>query len=167
MATLEQRLIALAQAIGTDVKDLRSKQGDLTALSTTAKSNLVAAINEVYTLANSQSGGAQINDAAGDGATSVVWSANKVYDEISAAITSLRNELTAGANDALDTFEELASALNNDSSFASTVANGLANRVRFDAVQTLTAAQQLQACQNIGVGNYDADLAAAYATAKA
>ena len=46
--SLETRIIALAQAIGTDVKTLTIKQGDLTSLSTTAKGNLVAAINELY-----------------------------------------------------------------------------------------------------------------------
>ena len=46
--SLETRIIALAQAIGTDIKTLTIKQGDLTSLSTTAKGNLVAAINELY-----------------------------------------------------------------------------------------------------------------------
>ena len=45
--TMETRLIALAQAIGADIKALTTKQGDLTSLATTANGNLVAAINEV------------------------------------------------------------------------------------------------------------------------
>ncbi len=50
--SLENKIIALAQAIGADVKALKASAGDLTALSTTAKGNLVAAINELYTMAN-------------------------------------------------------------------------------------------------------------------
>ncbi len=163
--SLETKIIALAQAIGADIKDLRTKQGDLTALSTTAKGNLVAAINELYGLLGSS--GAVIDDNAGDGATSVTWSANKIFDSIAAASAALKNELVDGAGAALDTLKELADALNNDPNFAATIASEIANRVRYDAAQTLTAAQQLQACQNIGVGNPERDFVADYTTAKA
>ena len=47
--TLEQRLIALATAIGADIKQDRISIGSLPALGTTAKDNLVAAINELKT----------------------------------------------------------------------------------------------------------------------
>jgi len=93
--TLETKIIALAQAIGADVKTLTVNQGDLTALSTTAKGNIVAAINELYGMAGS--GGATIDDTAGDGSTAVVWSADKVYDAIEAAKTAVTNSLTNGA----------------------------------------------------------------------
>jgi hypothetical protein len=171
MATLEARLIALAQAVGADIKTARLARGDLTALSTTTQANLVATINEVRSLALSASG-AQINDTAGNGATTVTWSADKIFDELTLAINTLRTELRAGAGAALDTFNELATALGNDPNFASTIATGLGNRVRADAAQTFTAPQQLQARSNIGaqsaadVGNTDNDLAAVYVTAK-
>lgn len=45
--SLEARIIALAVAVGTDIKALTDKQGDLTALTTTVKTNLVAALNEL------------------------------------------------------------------------------------------------------------------------
>lgn len=55
MATLETRLRDLATAVGTQVKALRTlingNVADLSALTTTAKNNLVAAINEVRALA--------------------------------------------------------------------------------------------------------------------
>jgi len=38
--------------------------------------------------------------------------------------------------------------------------------VRFDAAQTLTVAQQLTACTNIGIGNPAVDLVAVYTTAR-
>lgn len=163
--SLELRIVALAQAIGGDVKTLTNKQGDLTSLSTTAKGNLVVAINELYSAIGNA--GAQINDTAGDGDTLVTWSANKIHDTIEAAKLAVKSELVNGASAALDTLSELAAALNNDPTFAATIATELGNRVRFDAVQTLTTAQKLQACTNIGVGDPERDLAAVYVTAKA
>ena len=56
---------------------------------------------------------------------------------------------------------------------AATIASEIANRVRYDAPQTLTAPQQTQARSNIAaygaaeIGNPDADLAATYTAAKA
>ena len=172
--TLEQRLIALAQAMGADVKALLQAQGSLSALSTTAKNNLVAAINELKTAVDAAAGGGvSIDDGAGDGATGVTWSADKIFDAIEAAKTAVKNDLTAGAAAALDTLSELAAALNNDPAFAATIAAEIANRVRYDAAQVLTEPQQAQARSNIGaqsaaaIGNPDHDLVADYTGAKA
>lgn len=163
--TLETRIIALAQAIGTDVKALTTKQGDLTALSTTAKGNLVSAINELYTLLGSA--GAKIDDTAGDGATSVTWSANKIFDSIEAAKAAVQASILGGASAAFDTLKELQDLIVNDEGLLTALTTAVANRVRFDDAQTLSAAQKLQACQNIGVGNPDTDFSASYVTAKA
>lgn len=158
--SLETRIIALAQAVGADVKALTASQGTLSSLSTTAKSSLVAAINELATST------AQINDAAGNGNTTATWSADKIFDSIEAAKTAVTNSLTNGAAAALDTLAELAAALGNDPSFAANIATEIANRVRYDAAQTLTAPQQAQACVNIGVGNPDHNFLTEYAAAK-
>lgn len=163
--TMETRLIALAQAIGADVKSLRTAQGDLTSLSTTAKGNLVAAINEVVALVGA--GGVQIDDGAGNGDTGVTWSADKIFDSIEQAKQAVKDSILGGAGAALDTLKELADALNNDPNFAATIATQISNRVRYDAAQTLTTAQRLQVCQNIGIGDPETDFAAAYNTAKA
>lgn len=172
--TLEQRLILLAQAIGADIKTLTVAQGSLTSLTTTAKSNLVAAINELKSITDGLAGGgAAINDAAGDGDTTVTWSADKIFDSIAAAKAALKNELLDGAGAALDTLNELAGALNNDPNFAATIAAEIANRVRYDAAQALSAPQQAQARSNIGaqaaaaVGDTDHDFVADYTAAKA
>lgn len=172
--TLEQRLLALVNAIGPDIKALKAADGDLATLTTTAKNNLVAAINEVRALAQSAAGGGvAILDTAGDGDTTHTWSANKIFDEIAASISSLRNELRGGASAALDTFAEVAAQLAADESAASALATAVGNRVRFDAAQVLDATQQATARSNIGaasataVGNTDQDLVAAYTTAKA
>ena len=162
--SLETKIIALAQAIGADVKALKASAGDLTALSTTAKGNLVAAINELYTMAGSA--GATIDDGAGAGATAVAWSADKIVSEIAIARQGAKDDVINGAGAALDTLKELADALNNDPNFAATIATDLANRVRYDAVQTLNTAQKLQACTNIGVGNPTRNFVDDYAAAK-
>lgn len=176
--SLETRIIALAQAIGTDVKGLNTSQGNLSSLNTTTKTSLVAAINELVLMIGSA--GAEINDLAGNGDTDVTWSADKIFDTIEAAKAAVKNDLVAGAGAALDTLNELATALGNDPSFATTIAGEIANRVRFDAAQTLTGIQQAQARTNIGaaaaadvsglitgLGNYDSDYVATYNTAKA
>lgn len=176
--SLEAKIIALAQAIGTDVKALTAAQGSLSALNTTTKTSLVAAINELMTLINSA--GVSIDDSAGNGATTVTWSADKIFDSIEAAKTAVKNELVNGAAAALDTLSELAAALGNDPNFATTIATEVANRVRYDAAQTLTSTQQAQARSNIGaaaasdlntlttgLGNYDRDYVADYTAAKA
>lgn len=163
--TMETRLTALAQAIGADVKILRDRQGDLTSLSTTAKGSLVAAINEIFALVGA--GGVQINDSAGNGDTGVTWSADKIFDTIELAKAAVKSDLIGGASAALDTFKELQDALGNDPTFAATISTALTKRVRIDAVQTLTTAERLQACQNIGIGDPEADFVAAYNTAKA
>lgn len=163
--SLATQIVALAQAIGADIKDLRTKQGDLTSLTTTAKGTLVAAINELKTaLAGA---GAAINDTAGNGATTVTWSADKIFDTIEAAKVAVKADLSNGAAAALDTLNELAAALGNDPSFAATIATELGNRLRFDAAQVLTTPQKLQACTNLGIGDPEHNFAAAYATAKA
>lgn len=176
--SLELKLIALAQSIGADVKEIKSNQGPLTGLSTTAKTSLVSAINELFTALGSA--GVKINDVAGTGDITETWSANKILLAIEAAKTSVTNSLTNGASAALDTFSELATALGNDANFATSVATSLGNRVRFDAVQSLTTPEQTCARSNIGaasaldlanlvtaVGNTEADFTALYNAAKA
>lgn len=172
--TLEQRLILLAQSIGADIKALNLGQGVLTDLDTTTKTSLVAAVNELKGIVDGLSGGgAVINDAAGDGDTTVTWSADRIFDAIAAASAALKNELTNGVGAALDTLAELADALGNDPSFAATIAGEIANRVRYDAAQALSGPQQAQARDNIGaqaaagVGDTDHDFVADYNTAKA
>lgn len=178
--SLELKLIAITQAIGSDIKSLNTKTGTLASLSTTNKTSLVAAINELVTTIGGMGAGVAINDTAGNGNTTVTWSADKIYDSIEAAKTAVTNSLVNGASAALDTLNELSAALGNDPSFATTIAGEIANRVRYDAVQTLTAPQQTQARSNIGaaaasdlsalttgLGNYDNDLVTVYNTAKA
>lgn len=161
--SLESRIISLAQAIGADVKALRAERGNLASLSTTAKSNLVDAINEIYSIVGN---GATINDSAGNGNTTVTWSADKIYDSIEAAKVAVRASILGGASAAYDTLLELEQLATSNSSTAAALATAVNNRVRYDAAQTLTTAQQLQACTNIGIGNPESDFSATYSAAK-
>lgn len=163
--SLDSNIIALATAIGADIKLLHGKIGDLTSLPTTAKGNLVAAIIELHGMLGS--GGVEIDDGAGNGDTGVTWSADKIFDSIELAKQAVKDSILDGAGAALDTLKELADALNNDPNFSTTIATQISNRVRYDAAQTLTTAQRLQACQNIGIGDPEANFVAAYNTAKA
>lgn len=85
----------------------------------------------------------QINNIAG---LETALSSKATPADISAAI----NALVAAAPGALDTLNELATALGNDPDFAATVSAALGNRVRADAAQAFTAAQKGQARANIG-----------------
>jgi hypothetical protein len=79
---------------------------------------------------------------AGDNSTKVATTAF-----VAAAIAAIVNS----APGALDTLNELAAALGDDANFATTVNNALALRLRFDAVQSLTAGQKAQALANLGI----------------
>ncbi|QNR53850.1 hypothetical protein phiK7A1_062 [Pseudomonas phage phiK7A1] len=164
--TLQTQIIALVEAIGFDIADLKYSNGDLASLSTTAQDSLVSAINEVFSLVGSGSGGVTINDASTT-STTETWSASKSTAAIAAAIAALQNSLVDGAGAALDTLKELQDALGGDANFATTVATALGNRVRFDSPQLLSAPQKTQVLFNIGVGDPDHDYVADYEAAKA
>jgi hypothetical protein len=173
MATLETRLRDLATRVGTECKAIRTLTNgnatDLAALTTTAKGNLVAALNEVNA---KPSGGASINDAATN--TTTVWSSSKTNTEIGSQITTQISALTTGAPAALNTLDELATALGDDANFAGTITTALGNRVRVDtAAQGLTTQQKTNARTNIDaygsveIGNPDTDFVGVFNTAVA
>ena len=158
MATQQQRITELVQAIAQDIKELKSTQGLLDSLSTTSKASLVDAINELH-LAISNS--TDVDDSAENGIST--WSSSKIRESINTAISELIN----GSGSALDTLKELADALGNDANFAATIAEQMGKRVRVDAAQTFTVTEQAQGCANLGIGNPDTDLLAVYTSAKA
>lgn len=167
MATFAERVSAVLQRVGADVKALKLADGDLTSLTTDNKTNLVAAINELKLLAGSGAGSVQIDDTATNGDTDVVWSADKVFDTIEAAKLSVKDDLVDGAGAALDTLKELAAALGDNPNFAAEIATALTKRVRVDAVQTFTVLEKKQGCENLGIGDPDTDFIAVYNAAKA
>ena len=155
MSTLVVRISDLATRMATECKSLRTlvnaNGADLSALTTTQKASLVAAINELKTALDALGTPITISDSTSS--TTQVWSSSKVASEITAA----KNALTNGAAAALDTLSEIAAALGNDANFASTITTALGYRLRFDAAQTLTTEQKTQACANLGIGEPDTD----------
>lgn len=185
--SLQTRLSDFITAVGTDYKQLRtwitgSSSGDLTGLTTTDKTSLVAAVNEV------KAGNSGAPPDASETVKGVVELATLL--EVAAGLDTTRavtvegvrqerlalktEILGAGVPAALDTLDELAAALADDASYASTVTTALGNRLRVDtALQGLDATQQGNARTNIDVysktelGNPETDLVALYTTAKA
>lgn len=158
MATQQQRITELAQAIAQDIRELNLSQGLLGNLSTSNKTSLVEAINELYLGITNSTG---VDDTTEN--TISTWSSSKIRESINTAISELVN----GSDSALDTLRELADALGNDANFAATLAEQMGKRVRVDESQMFSTYEQLTACTNIGIGDPDTDLLAVYTTAKA
>lgn len=203
--TLVSNLSALAVRVGTESKSLRTlingNAPDLSALDTTAQTNLVAAINEIYGALATAAGindatttttttwssskidteltathDSAVDDAINDTGTSSssAWSSTKTDSELSTRLAALIDDVTASddtvyssnkvtvdiaaavaslvdsAPGALDTLNELAAALGDDASFATTTSTALGNRLRFDASQTLSGGQKTQGLTNLG-----------------
>lgn len=147
--SLATNITDLATRVATESKALRTlingNVSDLSSLNTTAKINLVAALNELKLALDST---AAINDST-TGTTST-WSSSKINTQITNAISAVINS----APTALDTLDELAAALGDDANFASTVTTALGNRVRTDtASQGLNGTQQSNARTNIGAAS--------------
>jgi len=141
--SLITQLNTLVTRIGTEFKAVRAKLGSNDDLATTAKSTLVAAINEV---AGAVAGaGATIDDD--NVSTLTVYSSSKTVDVVNAAIDGLVD----GAPGALDTLKEIADQLADDEDAVAALTTALGNRVRFDAAQSLNGTQQAQAATNLGM----------------
>lgn len=114
---------------------LKGNQGDLTKLNTADKTSLVNALNEVKGLISSIS---SINDS--QTTTSNTWSAVKISNEITTAITNLIN----GADASSDTLKDLADKI-------TALVQADSNLVSAGQPQSFTAQQKAQARNNIDV----------------
>ena len=151
--SLVVRLSDLTTRIATEVKALRTlingNTAGLSALTTTNKTNLVAALNELKTLIPVAS--ASIDDAST--ASGTTWSSTKINSQINAAIAALVN----GAPGASDTLKELADQL-------AALVQADTGLLSFAGAQTLTAGQKTQGCTNLGVGEPETDFVAVFNT---
>lgn len=135
----------LATRVATEIKSVRTlvngNASDLSALTTTDKTNLVNALNELNTAIQSVDLTALIDDAAT--ANDTTWSSTKISGEIDAAVAALVD----GAPDLLNTLDELAAALGDDESFATSISNSLATKandadvVHIAGTETITGAK--------------------------
>lgn len=82
--TLVQQVSNLATRLGTEFKSVYTKQGALTSLSTSNKSSLVAAINELY--AGGGTGSIAINDTTPS--TTSVYSSSRTEARITAEVAT-------------------------------------------------------------------------------
>lgn len=107
-----QTLTAFAEFVGEKDKEITKLIGNLTTLSTTEKTNLVGAINELFQSIRSLSGSAAgINDSATNETSTL--SAKKILELVDKAKTDAKSEILGGNVAAeLDTIKELADALN-------------------------------------------------------
>ena len=158
--SLVTNITNLATRIATEVKAIRTlvngNATDLSSLNTTNKTNLVAAINEVKS--GLSAAGVQIDDAGTS--LSKVWSSSKTNSAINSAVSAL----VASAPTALDTLNELAAALGNDASFATTVTTSLAAKADASTVVTLSSDQTIGGVKTFSVAPIIPD--AAFAIAK-
>ncbi|MGO4735986.1 hypothetical protein AB4099_05545 [Bosea sp. 2KB_26] len=72
---------------------------------------------------------------------------------LDAVVQAYIDALKGGVGTALDTLVEFAAAIGNDPNHAATMMTALGLRLRVDAAQGLTAAQTLQARQNLGIAS--------------
>ena len=142
--TVEELAKLILTVVGTDVKAIKGGMGALNTLSTTNKTSLVLAINELKTLVDGANPASLIAD-------NVSTSASKTYsiDKIKAEIASAVTVLLGGADGANDTLKEIADRV-------TAAAQGNAGLVSAKTAQTFTAAEQEQARNNINSLSKDA-----------
>ncbi len=162
---LKQLIEEFIAFLGSDIKKLKAedtklhgsistieasltKIGDLTTLTTTEKTSLVKAINELK---------------ASIGAVNTGTDENAVNQLIDNKI----NALVDNAPEALNTLKEIADKLQADESTATALAGSVAKKVDFSSAQSLSTEQQKQAQENIGLGDLTAlNLIDIYTTAR-
>lgn len=160
--SLSTRIESLVLRVAQEFNDVRAQAGNLANLTTTDKSNLVAAINELKAAVVSS---VAIDD--GNVTTSTTYSSSKIVSLLDA----LKSEILGGADAAYDTLVEIQQLLQNGTSGLDALLAAVNLRVRFDAAQTLTAGEQIQARSNIGaaaasdVGDTDTDFVAIFVAA--
>ena len=157
--SLQTQLNSFVLRVAEEFNTVKGRTGTLTALTTTDKSSLVAAINELK--AAVQASGA-IDDA--QVATTSTYSSSKIVT----LLDTLKAEILGGADAAYDTLLEIQQLLQDGTSGLDALLTAVNHRVRFDAAQTLTAAEAAQARSNIGavaaadVGDTDTDFVAIF-----
>lgn len=150
MATLDGQIQALATQLGTDIKQIITNQGNLSALTTTQKASLVLAINEL----KAELGTIDVNliDDSAPSSTKT-YSSSKIVSEIQTKCQEVKDALLGGAGEAFDTLKELADLIEQNKDLIESLQTLAGSHVRYDAAQELTPQQKTQARSNIGAAD--------------
>ena len=140
--SLVTKITAFINSVGTDIKNLTAKIGNLANLQTTDKSSLVSAINEIK-----DSAGTNIDDV--NASTTTTFSGTAIQEKITAAKTEVKNEILGGASPAYDTLQEIQDFIESDSSATAALVTAVAGRVKYS-----------------DIGDLEKDFVAIYNTAK-
>ena len=152
------RLQLLFREIGLDQKlqsaaidAVSGKIGALAGLTTTEKSTVVGALNELAGRIATLEQASVIDDTTTD--TDTTWSSTKITAAIAEGVAGVID----GAPEALNTLKELAEALNNSPDVIDDITTMLGKAVRVDVAQAFSVAEKAQGRTNIGAAS-DADL---------
>lgn len=150
MATLDGQIQALATQLGTDIKQIITNQGNLSALTTTQKASLVLAINELK--AELGTIDANLIDDSTPSSTKT-YSSSKIVSEIQTKCQAVKDALLGGAGEAFDTLKELADLIEQNQDLIESLQTLAGSHVRYDAAQELSPQQKTQARTNIGAAD--------------
>jgi capsid protein len=139
--SLQTQLNSFVLRVADEFNTVKGRTGLLTALNTSDKTNLVAAINEVKAAIVAA---AEIDDS--QEALSTTYSSSKIVT----LLDTLKADILGGADPAYDTLLKLQQALENDQTGIAALTAAIETRVRFDAEQVLSLVEQAQARTNIG-----------------
>lgn len=168
--TTDANIQAGFNALVTGVNNVKALIGPgatpLTALTTTDKSNVIAALNELKSSIDSVSAsvGATIDDATTN--TTNAWSGSKISTELAAATQNAIDAIVDGAPAAKDTLVELITFIDANEGSIVTMLAEQAKRVAVNQAQSFTAAEKIQGNANLGsvslveFGPVDTDYAA-------
>ena len=187
---LETGLLALLNEIGADIKALRAADGDVNALTTNAKV-LQQAINEIHALVQSAGAGDMLRADNLSGLADYVAARTNLDVLSSSQVTSLIASITLAslgavdqatvdasvasgiaalvgtAPETLNTLQEIAAEIESDNTAFAALTTTVSTKVSFTTAQpAITPAQRQIACENIGIGNPNADFLGAYTTAR-
>lgn len=150
MATLDGQIQALATQLGTDIKQIITNQGNLSALTTTQKASLVLAINELKAELGTIDADLIYDSAPSSTKT---YSSSKIVSEIQTKCQEVKDALLGGAGEAFDTLKELADLIEQNKDLIESLQTLAGSHVRYDAAQELSPQQKTQARTNIGAAD--------------
>ena len=185
---LETRLKANFDEIAGDVKALFAGIGDLSSLNGTATDTSSAAVilGELFTLINGTGAGDMLNSDNLSGLTDLVQARSNLdvmsSAEVALAIAAVSLASLGGVNqaavdlsistaidtvtgmplEAFDTIQKISDELAADNTAFASLTNVVGNKVDFTIPQARTAAEKLQACQNLGIGDPNFDFLSSY-----